>query len=146
MGILSEIEVGYTDGAPINGMGMMIGQYLEQNLKEFAYKAKQAQKLNVCTSVEVEKGICTTVRFNKTSISIENGVAQDTHLHLKSSYMAFADVLTGKLSPIKGVMTGEIKIKKFSMKKPFQALKVLRFLKIPNELISRQPTDTGEEI
>ena len=130
-----KISVEYAPGQKTNGLGMMIGQYLEQNLDEFEDKVKQGLKLNISTSVEVEKQISTTIRFMGRKISIENGIPADTHLHLKSSYATLADVLSGKINPFIGVLTSKIKIVKFSLSKPFQALRVLKFLKIPEELI-----------
>lgn len=130
-----KISIVYAEGQKINGLGMMIGQYLEQNLEEFEDKVRQGLKLNISTSVEVEKQISTTIRFMGNKISIENGIPADTHLHLKSSYATLADVLSGKVNPFKGVIKREIKIIKFAFSKPFQALRVLKFLKIPEELL-----------
>jgi len=130
-----KITVEFATDEKTNGLGMMIGQYLEQNLEEFEDKVKQALKLNISTSVEVEKGISTSITFNKDTILIQNGVIDDTDLHLKSSYATLADVLSGKVNPFIGVMSGEIKIAKLPVTKPFQALKVLSFLKIPEELL-----------
>lgn len=134
-----KIAVEFANGQKVNGLGMMIGQYLEQNLEEFEEKVKQALRLNIATSIEVEKGISTTIKFVRDRISIQNGVTDDTHLHLKSSYATLADVLTGKMNPFRGVMRGEIKIVKFPSTKAFQALRLLSFLKIPEELLVKGP-------
>ena len=88
----------------------------------------------------MEKGISTTIKFHGNRIFIQNGVPGDTHLHLKSSYAILAKVLSGTLNPAAGVLGGEIKLIKLPMKKPFQALRLLSFLKIPEELL----VDTGE--
>ncbi|MFO7962886.1 MAG: SCP2 sterol-binding domain-containing protein [Desulfobacterales bacterium] len=129
------IPVDFVKDEKTNGLGMMIGQYLEQNLDEFDDKVRQARRLNIVTSVEVEKGIATTISFSPDRIVIQNGVSGNAHLHLKSSYMTLADVLSGKINPFKGVMSGEIKIEKIPMSKPLGALRLLRFLKIPEELL-----------
>ena len=133
------IKVHFAADEKTNGLGMMIGQYLEQNLDEFEDKVKQASKLNINTSVEVEKGISTTIKFTPDTILIQNGITQDTHLHLKSSYATLADVLSGKINPFKGVISGEIKLAKVPATKPFQALRLFGFLKIPEELIVGGP-------
>jgi hypothetical protein len=145
------IVIEYDKNEKVNGLGMMIGQYLEQNLEEFEDKVDQASKLNIITSVEVEKGISTTIKFHGNRIFIQNGVPRDTHLHLKSSYAILAKVLSGTLNPAAGVLGGEIKLIKLPMTKPFQALRLLSFLKIPEELIiqgaeTKAPVLTRERI
>jgi putative sterol carrier protein len=142
----AKIAVEFAADEKTNGLGMMIGQYLEQNLEDFEEKVKQGLKLHLTTSVEVEKGISTTVRFDGDRILIRNGVAQDAHLHLKSTYMTLADVLAGKMNPFKGVISGKIKIVKMPVSKPFQSLRVLSFLKIPEELIIKGPQDAKNNL
>lgn len=146
-----KVVVEFAKDEKTNGLGMMIGQYLEQNIEEFEDKAQQALKLNIVTSVEVEKGISTTIKFARGSILIQNGVTDDTNLHLKSSWSTLADVLSGKLNPFKGVFTGSIKMLKLPAGKPFSAMRLLSFLKIPEELIVgapevKQPVLTQERV
>jgi hypothetical protein len=136
---INKITVEFLKDEKTNGLGMMIGQYLEQNLDEFEKKVKQARKLNISTSVEVEKGIATTITFSPDRILIQNGVSKNSHLHLKSSYMTLADVLSGKMNPVKGVVSGEIKMGKIPLSRPFSALRLLNFLKIPEELLIDGP-------
>jgi len=137
----AKIAVEFAAEEKTNGLGMMIGQYLEQNLEQFEEKVNQGLKIHLTTSVEVEKGISTTVKFHGDRILIQNGVAPDADLHLQSSYLTLADVLAGKLNPVRGIVNGKIKIVKMTVTKPFQSLKVLRFLKIPEELIVRDQKD-----
>ena len=129
------ISIEYDQNEKVNGLGIMIGQYLSQNLEEFEDKVKQGKKLHISTSVEVEKGISTTIKFSGDRIFIQNGITPDTHLHLKSSYAVLAKVLSGTLNPAAGVLGKEIKIIKIPATKPFQALRLLSFLKIPEELL-----------
>jgi hypothetical protein len=145
------IAIEYDKNEKVNGLGMMIGQYLEQNLEEFEDKVDQASKLNIITSVEVEKGISTTIKFLGNRIFIQNGVAADTHLHLKSAYAVLAKVLSGTRNPAAGVFGGEIKLIKLPLTKPLQALRLLSFLKIPEELIihaaeAKSPVFTRERV
>ncbi len=133
-----KINIRYVEDQKTNGLGMMIGQYLEQNLDEFEEKVRQALKLRITTSVEVEKGIATTLNFNRDDILIQNGVTEDTQLHLKSSYAVLADVLSGKVNPLKGVLDGRIRLGKVPVGRLFQSLRLLSFLKIPKELLVRE--------
>ena len=133
------ILIEYDQNEKVNGLGMMIGQYLEQNLDEFEEKNEQAKRLNITSTVEVEKGIITTIRFTPGNIFIHSGVSADTHLHLKSSYMLLADVLSGKANPLKELFAGRIKLLKLAPAKLFSALRLLNFLKIPKELLQGEP-------
>jgi hypothetical protein len=129
------ITIEYDQAEKANGLGMMIGQYLEQNLSEFDDKVKQGRKLSINTSVEADKGISTTVKFSGNRIFIQNGVSADTHLHMKGSYAVLAKVLCGTLNPAAAVIGRDIKIVKIPATKPFQAIRLLNFLKIPDELL-----------
>ena len=128
------VSVRAAEGQTLNGLGMMLLQYLEQNLGEFDRKVEAALRLRGRVSVEVEKEIATTLSFHGDAIEIENGVGPDPDLHLKSSYLLLSKILTGKASPYTEVLRGNIKLLAFPSR-PIQSLKVLGFLKIPPELL-----------
>lgn len=128
------IDVCARDGQGLNGLGMMIQQYLEQNFADFDHKVEAGLRIRGRVCVEVEKGIATTVSFQGEKILIENGTGESLDLHLQSSYLLLSKVLTGKANPFFEVLRGNIKLRALP-KKPVQSLKILRFLKIPPELL-----------
>ncbi len=128
------ISVAAADGQHLNGLGMMIQQYLEQNFADFEHKVEAGRRIRGRVCVEVEKGIATTVSFEGEEIRIENGAGENLDLYLRSSYLLLANILSGKANPFIEVMKGNIKLKAFP-RKPIQSLKVLSFLKIPPELL-----------
>ncbi len=128
------ISVHAADGQPLNGLGMMILQYLEQNLDEFGYKVREGLRIRCRVAVEVEKGIAITTTFMGEEIVIGNGVCQCPDLHLKSGYLLLANVLSGKANPFWALLTGRMALGAWP-KRPIQALRVLRFLKLPSELV-----------
>ncbi len=128
------ITVCAEEGQSLNGLGMMIQQYLEQNLADFDHKVEAGLRIRGRVCVEVEKGIATTVSFQGEEIRIENGAGRDLDLHLQSSYLLLANILSGKANPFIEVTKGNIKLRAFP-RKPIQSLKVLSFLKIPPELL-----------
>jgi hypothetical protein len=132
-----KVAVRYSEAEPVNGLGQMMGQYLEQNLAEFHSKVRQALKLNICAAITVDKGISATIRFKRDDILIENGVSDSADLGMRGSYLLLADVLAGKASPFLSVIRGDLKILKYPWRKPFQAIRLIRFLKIPKALIIR---------
>ena len=122
------VPVHYLDESNLNGLGQMIGQYLEQNLRDFEKKRRQARRLNLITSVEVEKGISTTIRFQPTAIRLENGIAADSELHLKGSYLHLADLMTGKMNPISAVIKRKVNLLKIPFNKLNNAKKFIYYL------------------
>ena len=122
------------EGGPLNGLGMTILQYIEQNLAEFDDKALLGRRLRGVVSVEVEKGVAVTLRFLGDRIIVENGVAATPDLHLKSSYLLLSKVLTGSTGPLREILRGGVRLGGFP-KRPLQALRILRFLKVPAELL-----------
>jgi len=132
----AKISVSSSSGDYLNGLGKMMIQYLEQNLADFAYKTDQALGIHGCVCVEVENGIATTIFFEGERIRIENGISPCPDLHLIGSYALFASVLSGKANPLIEVIRGNIKLGSF-LKRPIQALKILKFLRIPSELMTR---------
>jgi hypothetical protein len=128
------VSVRAAEGQSLNGLGMMLLQYLEQNLDEFDHKVEAALRLRGRVSVEVEKGIATTVSFHGDAIEIENGVGANPDLHLKASYLLLTKILSGKANPYAEVIRGNIKVLALP-RRPIQSLKVLGFLKIPPELL-----------
>jgi hypothetical protein len=122
---------------------MMIQQYLEQNFADFDHKVETGRRIRGRVCVEVEKGIATTVSFRGEEIQIENGVGEHLDLHLESSYLLLANILSGKANPFVEVMKGNIKLRALP-RKPIQSLKVLSFLKIPAELLIEPAPSRGK--
>ncbi len=129
------VSVIEAEGEPLNGLGMMMSQYMAQNLAEFEYKEKQALAIRCRVAVEVNKGFAITTVFTGERIIIANGVLEELDLYLKSDYLVLSKVLSGKTSPFFALLKGSIKVKAWP-RRPFQAIRVLRFLKIPKELLS----------
>lgn len=128
------ISVSAVEGQNLNGLGMMIQQYLEQNFADFDHKVEAGLRIRGRVCVEVEKGIATTVSFQGEEILIQNGPGEHLDLYLQSSYLLLANILSGKANPFVEVMKGNIKLRGLP-RKPIQSLKVLSFLKIPPELL-----------
>jgi len=132
------IRVAAPEGQSLNGLGMMIQQYLEQNLADFEDKVEAGLRIRGLVSVEVEKGIAVTLGFHGDRIVVENGVAPNPDLHLESSYLLLSKILSGKASPYVELLRGNIKLRTVP-RRPFQSLRMLRFLEIPRELLLEKP-------
>lgn len=128
------IAVSTVEGERLNGLGMMLVQYLEQNLAEFEQKARRALRLRGRVSVEVEKGVATTVSFLGDRILVENGVCRNPDLHLQGSYLVLAKILSGQANPFREIARGSLKLVRIPVR-PVECLKTLAFLKVPRELL-----------
>lgn len=128
------VSVIEAEGEQLNGLGMMMSQYMAQNLAEFEYKVKQALPIRCRVAVEVDRGIAITTMFMGERIIIANGVLDKPDLYLKSDYLVLSKVLSGKANPFLALLRGSIKVKAWP-RRPLQAIRVLRFLKIPTELL-----------
>lgn len=128
------VSVIEAEGEQLNGLGMMMSQYMAQNLAEFEYKVKQALLIRCRVAVEVDRGIAITTMFMGERIIIANGVLDKPDLYLKSDYLVLSKVLSGKTNPFLALLRGSIKVKAWP-RRPLQAIRVLRFLKIPTELL-----------
>jgi len=128
------ITVCMPEGQRLNGLGMMVLQYLEQNFAQFDHKVKEGLRIRGRVAVEVEKGIAITLWFQGERVQIENGVSEDQDLYIKSSYVLLSKVLSGKSNPYVEILRGNIKLLALP-RRPVQGLRVLRFLKIPPELL-----------
>ncbi|MBI4768137.1 MAG: SCP2 sterol-binding domain-containing protein [Deltaproteobacteria bacterium] len=131
----AEVTVGTASGQALNGLGMMLLQYLEQNLADSRDKVELARRLRAVVAVEMEKGIACTVDFQGSRIELRNGIEGRTDLHLKGSYLAFADLVSGKANPLVQLARGKMKLGGWPGK-PIQSVRVFRFLKIPQEFLT----------
>lgn len=127
------IRVVAREGQSLNGLGMMVLQYLEQDFADFPRKAKAVSRIRCRIGMEVEKGIAITVSFQGESVVVENGIGRNPALHIKAPYLLLSQVLCGTASPFVELLRGRIRLKAFP-RKPIQSLKVLHLLKIPPEL------------
>ncbi|MBW2624280.1 MAG: hypothetical protein JRD68_15335 [Deltaproteobacteria bacterium] len=133
-----KVEVLAADGEPLNGLGQMMLQYLEQNFNEFDYKSRKALGLRGVVTIEVEKGIASTLSFMGEKIVIQNGIGLKPTLHLQGPYLAFTKFLSGQASPYLELLKRNIKLKKWPTH-PIRCIKILNFLKIPAEFTPQSP-------
>lgn len=131
-----------TAGKGLNGLGMMVIQYLEQDFAEFPDKASAASRIRCRIGMEVEKGIAVTISFRGSEVVVENGVGCDLDLHIRAPYRLLAQVLCAQARPLVEVLRGRIRVHGFPSR-PVQLVKVLRLLKLRPEprAESRASTD-----
>jgi hypothetical protein len=117
------------EGEDLNGLGMMVLQYLEQDFACFPYKAEAARRIRCRIGMEVDKGVAITVSFLGERVIVENGVRGNPDFHMKAPYLLLSRVLCGKASPVLELLRGNIKLLSLP-RRPIQSFRVLRLLKI----------------
>lgn len=127
------IAVGTPPGQNLNGLGMMVVQYLEQDFADFPCKAAAASRIRCRIGMEVDKGIAITVSFRGDDVVVENGAGRGLDLHIQAPYLLLSQVLCGKANPFVEFLRRRIRLKAFP-RRPIESLKVLRLLKIQPEL------------
>jgi hypothetical protein len=132
------ISICFQEGQNPNGLGMMMGQYLEQNLAEFSKKVRQGRRIRGSFAVEMEGGVAATITFEGDRIMIQNDVPAKPDLHLKGSYMVMSKVIAGQTNPFVELLRKHIRMASFP-RRPLQCYRVLRFLRIPSELLEKKP-------
>lgn len=116
-------------GPDLNGLGMMVVQYLEQELADFPDKAAAASGIRCRIAMAVEKGIAVTVSFRGSEVVVENGIGGGLDLRIQGPYMLLARVLCGQANPLVEVLRGKIRVHGLP-RRPVQLVKVLRLLKL----------------
>ncbi|MBI5440812.1 MAG: hypothetical protein HY900_06335 [Deltaproteobacteria bacterium] len=132
MSTAATIPVVSPKGQTLNGLGMMVSQYLEQDFAEFPHKVRAASKIRCAIALEMDKGVAVTISFLGDWVMVENGVGARPDLHIKGSYLVLSGVLCGKVNPVVGVWNRSIHLVGLP-RKPFQALRVMSLLKIRPE-------------
>ncbi len=132
------IEVLPADDQDLNGLGMMMLQYLEQNFNDFEYKSRQASRLRGRVTIEVERGIASTFSFMGEKILIQNGSGPRPDLYLQGPFLIFSRILSGQANPFWELLKKNIKLKKWPTH-PIRCIKILNFLKIPAGFTPQPP-------
>jgi hypothetical protein len=132
-----QISVCAQEGQDLNGLGMMMQQYLEQNLADFEHKVREGKRIRGSFTVEMEGGVASTITFEGDKILIQNDVAARPDLYLKGSYMVMSKVIAGQANPFTELLRKNIKMAAFP-RRPLQCYRVLRFLRIPAELLGEK--------
>ncbi|MCL4553830.1 MAG: SCP2 sterol-binding domain-containing protein [Actinobacteria bacterium] len=122
----------------------MVLQYLEQDLAEFEHKAQAARRVRCTIGMQVQgTPTAITVSFLGDRIVVENGIAGRPDLVFKGPYMLLADILCGRANPFAACLRGRLRFLSVP-RRPFQALKVLRLLKVaPQGVLERAPEGKG---
>ena len=126
-------------GQQLNGLGMMVSQYLEQVFAECPESVKDALRTRCVIGMEMGKDTAGTISFKGDQVLVENGVVKSPDLHIRGTYLDLSGVLAGKLNPVVGVLKGSIQIKGIPrVTRLLHCLRVMKLLKAAPETTSSE--------
>ena len=135
MNHVQSIAVVSPPGQKLNGMGMMVAQFLRQVFAEAPSAAQEALRTRCVISMEMGKDTAGTISFQGDQVLVENGVVLKPDLHISGAYLDLSGVLSGKLNPVVGVLRGQIRIKGIPrITRLLHCLRVMKILKTPPEI------------
>ncbi len=102
-------EVGVKTGEELNGLGAMLKEIMDTNLKS-PKKCKSVE--NVKGSVVIKEstsGVCVTLHFDRGKLELQNGAVAKPTAYMEAGFENLAHISSGRLSPILAMFTGKVK-------------------------------------
>ncbi len=98
---LNVVTVRLTDGDEASGLGAMVAQYLDQDMRDSPRKRSLAARLRGTVTMEaIDKGVAVTVMFTGQDITITNGAAAEPDLYVGGRFSLLMDVVRGVAPPV----------------------------------------------
>jgi len=105
---MSKVEI---IGEELNGLGMTLKQIIEKNLDVTDLKEKVGRLKGNLVVRERQTGISSTIIFDEGEVGIQNGALERPTAFIEAGFLELADISSGRLEPIKALLTGRIKAK-----------------------------------
>ena len=102
-------EVGVKTGEELNGLGVMLKEIMDTNLKS-PKKYKRVE--NVKGSVVIKEstsGVCVTLHLDRGKLELQNGAIANATAYMEAGFENLAHISSGQLSPILAMFTGKVK-------------------------------------
>jgi putative sterol carrier protein len=96
-------------GEELNGLGMTLKQIIDDNLQNPKVMEKVSRLKGSLVLRERQSGISTVIIFNEGGI--RNDALEKPTAFIEAGFLELADISSGRLGPIKALLTGKIKAK-----------------------------------
>ncbi len=103
-------EVVLVEGDDASGMAVMLGGLLEDNMRDFASRARVAARARgdvVLTAAD--RGVSVTLSFRRGRVEIRDGVAAGAPV-VSGPWLAMTKLCSGQLSPVRAWREGELSL------------------------------------
>jgi putative sterol carrier protein len=96
-------------GEELNGLGLTLRQIIEDNMQIPEVKKKVRSLRGTLVVREKQSRISVTIFFNKGNLMIQNDALDKMTAFIEAGFLELADISSGRLGPIKALLSGKIK-------------------------------------
>jgi putative sterol carrier protein len=123
-GILKVTEVNAKEGEELNGLGVMLKEIMDINLKApRKYKSVEKVKGSVVIK-ESTSGVAVTLYLDQGKLELQNDAIAKPTAYMEAGFENLAHISSGQLSPIAAILTGRLK----SRGNPLLLLKISKIM------------------
>jgi putative sterol carrier protein len=117
-------EVGVKTGEELNGLGAMLKEIMDANLKDpKRYKSVEKVKGSVVIK-ESTSGVAVTLHLDRGKLELRNDAVANPTAYMEAGFENLAHISSGQLSPIVAMLTGKLK----SRGNPLLLLKISKIM------------------
>jgi putative sterol carrier protein len=110
-GISKMTEVRVKTGEELNGLGAMLKEIMDANLKDpKRYKSVAKVKGSVVIK-ESTSGVAVTLHLDRGKLELQNDAVANPTAYMEAGFENLAHISSGQLSPILAMLTGKMKSK-----------------------------------
>jgi putative sterol carrier protein len=123
-GILKVTEVKAKEGEELNGLGVMLKEIMDINLKDTKrYKSVEKVKGSVVIK-ESTSGVAVTLYLDQGKLELQNDAIAKPTAYMEAGFENLAHISSGQLNPVVAILTGKVK----SRGNPLLLLKVSKIM------------------
>jgi putative sterol carrier protein len=123
-GTLKMTEVRVKEGEELNGLGVMLKEIMDTNLKDTnKYKSIEKVKGSVVIK-ESTSGVAVTLHLNQGKLELQNDAVTKPTAYMEAGFENLAHISSGQLNPIVAILTGRLK----SRGNPLLLLKISKIM------------------
>jgi putative sterol carrier protein len=108
-GIVRMTEVKVKTGEELNGLGAMLKEIMDTNLKD-SEKCKRVEKLKGSVVIrESTSGVAVTLHLNQGKLELQNDTVAKPTAYMEAGFENLAHISSGQINPIVAMLTGRLK-------------------------------------
>jgi putative sterol carrier protein len=108
-GIVRMTEVKVKTGEELNGLGAMLKEIMDTNLKD-SKKYKSVEKLKGSVVIrESTSGVAVTLHLNQGKLELQNDAIAKPTAYMEAGFENLAHISSGQINPIMAMLTGRLK-------------------------------------
>jgi putative sterol carrier protein len=115
-------EVKVKQGEELNGLGAMLNEVMDTNLRE-PKKSKSVERVKVVIK-ESTSGVAVTLHLDQGKLELQNDAIAKPTAYMEAGFENLAHISSGQLNPILAILTGKLK----SGGNPLLLLKISKIL------------------